>query len=100
MARFPPWKRDPEFEAMLKELRGLQKEYYKLYPPPRTPETFDSVIETIFLIPFAILLSPLIIGGEFKERVLDPRKTPKETLRRTLGDWREFKSRGWRRRGW
>ena len=91
---FPPWKRDPEIEEMLAEIRRLRSEYYKEHPSPSPPVDWAETI--FFTIPIGILLAPIIAAGAFKEEVIDPRMRSKEETASTLKYWRELKSRGWR----
>lgn len=95
LPRFPPWKRDPETETMLKEIRQLQQRYLEKHPaPPLPPSPFDpggvaeSIAEGIMLAPFAILYSPIIIGMAIKE-ALEERLRPKEEIAESLKYWRK-----------
>jgi len=96
LPRFPPWKRDPETEEMLREISRLRSEDYERHPPPSSPP--GDWAETIFFtIPLGILLGPIIVAATFKEEVIDPRRASKEEIAETLKYWRELKARGWRR---
>jgi len=91
----PFFKKDPEKEALVKELGGLEEQLIKMFPPalPSPGRGFDpfgvgeskvgAVVEGIMLAPFAILMSPLIIGLAIKEEVFDKRMS-KEQLRERI----------------